>query len=103
MKGHVVKEIERRFKEYGVTGQLVCDIRDIVAGEQYLARENIVEVEDPDLGRVKVQNVVPRFSETPGKVRYLGLSLGTSNQEIYGEWLGLLDEELAELKRQKII
>jgi len=40
---------------------------------------------DPELGDVRMQCVVPRFSETPGAVRSAGPSIGQHNDEIFAE------------------
>lgn len=44
----------------------------IVEDPQYLARETVIAVDDPDLGRVRMQNVVPRLTATPGRIRTTG-------------------------------
>jgi len=36
------------------------------------AHESIATLDDPDLGRLRMPNVVPRFSRTPGRVRWAG-------------------------------
>ena len=41
----------------------------------------IVEVPDSELGTVRMQGVVPRFSETPGTVRRAGPTIGEHNDE----------------------
>jgi len=50
-----------------------------------------------------VQNVVPKFSATPGSVDFLGRKLGEDNEEILGGELGLSKEKLRELKDAGII
>jgi formyl-CoA transferase len=63
----------------------------------------MVRVPDPDLGEAVVQNVVPKFSATPGSVDFLGPAMGAHNQEIYGAELGLSKDRLKELKDAGII
>jgi formyl-CoA transferase len=70
---------------------------------QYRAREAMVRVPDPDLGEAVVQNVVPKFSATPGSVDFLGAKMGAHNEEIYGNELGLSKERLKQLKDAGII
>ncbi len=70
---------------------------------QYRAREAMVRVPDSDLGEAIVQNVVPKFSETPGSVDFLGPHMGAHNEEILGGELGLTTERLKELKDAGVI
>lgn len=50
----------------------VYDIEQISHDPQYLARQSYTAVPDPDLGTVRMQNVVPRLSQTPGVIRHSG-------------------------------
>jgi crotonobetainyl-CoA:carnitine CoA-transferase CaiB-like acyl-CoA transferase len=80
----------------------IYDIADVFADPQLRARQAIVEVPDSELGAVRMQAVVPRFSETPGAVRRAGPTLGEHNDEIYGG-LGLTATQIAALKARKVI
>jgi crotonobetainyl-CoA:carnitine CoA-transferase CaiB-like acyl-CoA transferase len=80
----------------------VYDIPDIFADPHFQARESMISVEDADLGRVRLVNVVPRFSETPGSVRTTGPALGEHNAEVYGA-LGMTADELNALQRDGVI
>jgi crotonobetainyl-CoA:carnitine CoA-transferase CaiB-like acyl-CoA transferase len=59
-------------------------------------------VTDTQLGEVRMQCVVPRFSETPGTVRRAGPALGEHNEEVY-KGLGLSNEDLVRLRETKVI
>jgi succinyl-CoA--D-citramalate CoA-transferase len=76
---------------------------DMLSDEQYAARQNIVEVEDPDIGPFPMQNVVPRLSETPGEVRWTGPKLGQHNDEVFKEVLGMSEEDLAGLRERGLV
>ena len=86
----------------GVVGP-VYDFAQIVEDPHYLAREDIVEIEDPDLGRTKMMGVVPKFSETPGRVSHAGPRLGQHNAQVYGEWLDYDEARLAQLAQDGVI
>ena len=66
---------------------------------QYQALESIITVDDPELGPLKMQNVLFRLSETPGEVRWSGPRLGEHNEEVYGE-LGVDEERLRSSPRR---
>ncbi len=64
------------------------------------ARQAVISVPDDELGRVAMQNVVPRFSLTPGEVRRAGPRLGEHNREIFQGMLGLSNDQLTELEQK---
>lgn len=80
----------------------IYDAADIFADPHFIARQTIVSVPDEELGDVRMQCVVPRFSETPVAVRRAGPSLGQHNEEILAG-LGLAGEEIARLRADKTI
>ncbi|HVL57746.1 MAG TPA: CoA transferase [Burkholderiaceae bacterium] len=81
----------------------ILTIADIVKDPQYLARETITSVADADFGRLRMQNAIPRFVRTPGKVRHAGAALGAHNDEIYRGELGLDAAELDRLRAAGVI
>lgn len=95
-------ELQAKLDAHGVPMSPILSIEDIFNDPQYAARENIVEVEHPRLGKMKVPGVVPKFSETPGSIRHRAPELGEHNGEILGR-LGLSEYEISELKQKGII
>jgi crotonobetainyl-CoA:carnitine CoA-transferase CaiB-like acyl-CoA transferase len=73
-------------------------IDEISQDPHYAARENILRFADPRAGTVAIPNVVPRMNGTPGKVRWLGPSLGAHTDEVLRDWLGLDAARIAELR-----
>lgn len=98
-----VGEVLEAMDEAGVPAGKVFTARDMVEDPHYVARENVVRVEDPEIGEVPMQNVVPRFTGTPGEVRWTGPALGEHNDDIYGDLLGLDGEEQKGLRERGII
>ena len=48
--------------------------------------------------------IIPKFSATPGRVRFPGpVQIGEHNQEIYQGELGLSAEEIEDLRKQDVI
>jgi crotonobetainyl-CoA:carnitine CoA-transferase CaiB-like acyl-CoA transferase len=81
----------------------VYDMSDIFEDEQYRARENIVEVEDPEVGELKTFATVPKFSRTPGEVDHAGPRHGQHNEEVYLEEIGLDESKYERLRAEGII
>lgn len=96
-------EVLALFDRENVVAGLIHDIRDIFKDPHYAARGNIVEVEDRDFGTVRMQGVVPRFLETPGKVRHAGGEIGHDNRAVYLSDLGLDADEFARLQAERVI
>ena len=80
----------------------IHSIADVFANPQMVARGSIVQVEDPSLGKVRMQGVVPLFEKTPGSVRRTGPGLGQDNEAVYAS-LGIADARLRELRARKVI
>ncbi|MCL6647917.1 MAG: CoA transferase, partial [Chloroflexi bacterium] len=99
---HDLDEVLRKFEEAEAAVAPVYDIADIFRDPQYQALNSIITVPNEDLGPVKMQNVLFRLSETPGRIRWAGRRLGRDNAEVYGE-LGLTAEQLAELQAKGVI
>jgi len=81
----------------------INSIADIFADPQFAARQNLLKVEDERVGTLIVPNVVPRLSETPGKVKHLGRALGADTASVFQELLGIGEEELAALKAEGVV
>jgi len=97
------QEVEEIFGRHEVAYSPIFDIEDIFNDMHYRMREALVRVPDRDLGEAIVQNVVPKFSLTPGSVDHLGPNLGEHNEEIYGGELGYSKETLSRLREAGVI
>jgi len=90
-------------EQHDVVAGPVYSIRRILEDPHYQARQDIVEVDDPDLGAVRMQNVIPKLSRTPGQVKFAGMRLGAHNHEVYTQRLGLSEEEIERLQADGVI
>jgi crotonobetainyl-CoA:carnitine CoA-transferase CaiB-like acyl-CoA transferase len=98
------REIDRLLNEAGVVCGPIYTIADVFEDPQYRDREMLIEHEDEDFGTFIGPGIVPKFSATPGRVRWSGpWQEGSHNAEIYGGLLGLSDDELAELEAEGIV
>ncbi|MDP4023973.1 CoA transferase [Methylobacterium sp. NEAU 140] len=85
-----------RFVEIGATAAPVNTVADIVADAHIGARENIVTLDDPELGGpLRMQNVVGKLSRTPGAIAAPGPRLGEHNRAVLIDQLGYTEDELA--------
>jgi crotonobetainyl-CoA:carnitine CoA-transferase CaiB-like acyl-CoA transferase len=78
-------------------------IEQIYEDPQYQARNDIIEIEDEDLGKLRMTNAFPFMSETPAVVRHPGQRKGQSNEDILCGELGVSKDELAKLKDEGVI
>ncbi|MFD9395626.1 CaiB/BaiF CoA transferase family protein [Streptomyces sp. NPDC060000] len=75
----------------------VQDVRDVMTDPQYQALDTITAVDDPELGRIRMQNVLFRLSSTPGAIRWTGRPHGADTEAVLTE-LGLTTAELTSLR-----
>lgn len=80
----------------------VYDVRGIVADPQYAALGTVAEVDDPDLGRLRMQNVLFRLSENAGAIRWAGRRHGADTDAVLAE-LGLEAAEIARLRAAGVV
>ncbi len=92
-------EVLKICEDHGVPSGKLYRAPEMLEDPHFAAREAIVDVPYPEVGHLKMQNVFPKFSETPGSVRWAGPALGEHNEEIYKGRLGMSDERYEELKR----
>jgi len=90
------EEVLARLDEFQAAVAPVYNIAQIFEDPHYQARETITSVPDRERGTIRMQNVVGKFSATPGKIRHAGPALGEHNQEILMERLGYAEAELRE-------
>jgi formyl-CoA transferase len=88
---------------HGVPSGRIYRARDMLDDPHFAARDAIVPVDHPAFEGLRMQNVAPRLSDTPGAVRSAGPQLGEHNDEVYRGLLGLDDTELDQLRRDEII
>ena len=100
---HTTEEVLAAFAEHEAAIAPINSIEDISRDPQFAARETITAVDHPVLGEIKMQNVIPRLSRTPGQIRRPAPEIGEHNREVYVGELGLSEQELAGLAEAGII
>ncbi len=82
---------------------MVTTVEDLVASKQLQARGFFVEVEHPEMGKVKCPTASYRFSKTPLRFVRPAPLLGEHNEEVFGKRLGYTREELSRMRGAGII
>ena len=96
-------EVMEVLKKVDIDCLPVRTLDEVMEEPQFEAREMLVEVEHPRIGKVRIPGVVPKLSKTPGSVESPGPLLGQHNQEVYCGLLGYTEEQLAQLREQEVI
>jgi len=98
VKSHPLDFVMARFTAFEVPIAPVYNIDQIMKDPHYQARETIIQLDDEDLGPVKMANIPAKFSKTPGKIRHTGrTAIGHDTVDILKS-LGLSDSEIKELR-----
>lgn len=98
------KELVSQLLEAGIPTAPIYDVKQVsedphIAG----AREMFVEIEDPEVGKIRVTNSHIKMSETQPGFRSPAPGLGEHNQEIYGGLLGYSADKIEQMKADGII
>lgn len=99
-----IAELEDKMIAAGVPAGRLYRPQDMLDDPHFAARDAIISVPHPRWGEVKMQNVFPKLSATPGSVRRRAPeTIGQDNADVYGELLGLDAAALGELQARGII
>jgi formyl-CoA transferase len=88
----------RKMHAHEVVAARVYSAADIVKDPIYAERNDVVTIEDPNLGPVRMQAVIPKLLNHPGHVWRTGPALGEDNDLVYRTYLGLTAERYAQLR-----
>lgn len=95
-------ELLGRLHEGGVPAGLVYEPADMLADPHFAARGSLVSVPDERFGDVVMPGIVPRLSETPGRVRWGGPRLGAHTDEVLLE-LGYSPDDVHRLHEDGVV
>jgi len=94
--------IERTLEAAGIPFSKVYSIEDIERDPQFVARQAIMRLRDPQYGSVPAPCIVPRITGREMTVPRTGPDVGEHNAEVYAE-LGLSASELSALQAEGVI
>jgi crotonobetainyl-CoA:carnitine CoA-transferase CaiB-like acyl-CoA transferase len=102
IRSRTVDENRRIIEENALTAVAVQTVADIERDPHWQERDLLVNVQNGH-GTVRMHNVVPRLSETPGTIGWPGGALGEHNPDVFGRELGLTCDEIKRLQSAGII
>ena len=102
-KGLTSAELEELLNRHSVPNGKIYTAPDMLADAHFAARQAIVTMAHPQLGDFPMQNVVPKLSDTPGEVRWVGPELGEHTDEVLGDVLDLDEAARSALRDAGVI
>ncbi len=96
------EQVLEALREARVPGGAIYSVADMKADPHFNARGLFEEVEINGR-KLDIPALSPRFSATPGQTRWPGGDMGAYNREIYGELLGLTDEDITRHQSKGVI
>ena len=78
-------EVVATFEQAEAAIAPIYDVAQAMDDPQYLARGTVATIEDEDLGPVRMPNVFPTLSRTPGRIRFAGARLNQHREQILAE------------------
>ncbi len=100
---HDLKTVLDEFEKAEAAIGPAYSIDQIFDDPQYQAREDIIAVEDEDLGTIRMTNAFPFMSKTPARIKHPGPRKGQHTEDILCGELGLSPEDLAKLRDEGAI
>lgn len=103
MQAHTQADAMEKLGKFDVLAAPVNDVEGIVNDPHVQERGTVITVADPVIGDTRVQEVVPRFRNAPGKINWLGKhEVGTETRDFLRE-AGYADSDIAALDQRGII
>jgi crotonobetainyl-CoA:carnitine CoA-transferase CaiB-like acyl-CoA transferase len=91
-------DVSRLFESAGAAVAPIYDIAQIMEDPQFRALGSIIQIDDEDLGLLKMQNVMFRMLDTPGRVRFPGRRIGQDTDAVLTHVLGMSGADIARLR-----
>lgn len=97
------REAEQTLAQHRIPCSTVNDLQQVNSDPQLEARQMYEFVEHPSYGRIPVVGIPVKLSATHGKVHSPAPDLGQHNRDVYSGLLGLTEQELEALRKDRVI
>jgi crotonobetainyl-CoA:carnitine CoA-transferase CaiB-like acyl-CoA transferase len=87
-----------RFDEADIPCGIVNTVPEALHAPQTVARDLVLDVDDANVGNLRLLGIPFRFSETPASIRYRPPMLGEHTEQILRQELGCSDQQIAQLR-----
>lgn len=94
-----LERIQAMMDEAGVPCAKIATFDDVVDNPQLRHRGTLTEIEHPVAGRIPMQGLPIRLSDTPAEIRCPLPGVGQHTDEVLRDWLGYDDGRIAGLRR----
>jgi formyl-CoA transferase len=95
--------LEQLMEQFGIPSGKIYRTPEMLEDAHFRAREAIVKTMHPKFGELRMQNVAPKLSVTPGGVHSPAPELGQHSDEIYRSLLNFDSARITDLRARGII
>ena len=97
-----LEDVLALMREANVPASRVYTIAEIAVDEHYASRGNIERIPAMRGGTIAAPGIVPKLSDTPGRVRHAAPTLGQHTEDVLAQ-AGIAPERIAALKKNGVI
>ena len=101
-KLHTKKEVADLMLKANVPCSAIRELGEVMVDENMHARGSLQWIDHPDMGRVVLPHSPMRYEGTEMVKISPSHKLGADNHHVYGDWLGVSDETLAEYEKKGV-
>ena len=95
--------LEQLMDKFGIPSGKIYRTPEMLEDAHFRARDAIVKTMHPKFGELRMQNVAPKLSATPGGIHSPAPELGQHSEEIYRSLLNFDSARIADLRARGII
>ena len=89
--------------KFGIPSERIRDLVEVMNDPHMHERGSLQRMNHPEMGNIVVPHSPLRFPETPMMPLEPSALIGAHNDEIFGAWLGISEDEIGELRDEGVI